>query len=205
MLARDAVITVIDFETTGVVEGFAAEPWQFGIVRLRDGRVDASSFFTGFIRIGERPFSPHAPGMWMQHLGEIRTAPPLANWWPKFQPHLRCDAMAAHSIGTEKKILRSLAPLHDHGLWIDTLKLARLAFPDWKSHTLEDVIAKLDLLPRIAKLCPGRASHDALFDAVAAAVLLEHLLAFPAWRDATVDALAAVRPKAYHAQQRTRR
>jgi DNA polymerase III epsilon subunit-like protein len=198
MLARDADITILDFETTGVVESFPAEPWQFGMVSLRNGVVDASSQFTGFIRVGERPFSPHAPGTWMQHLDEISSAPRLAMLWPQFQPRLRCDAIAAHSIGTEKKILRMIAPLHEHGPWIDTLKLARLAFPDWPSHTLEDVVARIGLHARVAAICPDRAAHDALFDAVAAAVLLEYFLKLEGWGDATVDALASASPRAYH-------
>lgn len=202
MLAREAHITVIDFETTGVVEGFAAEPWQFGVVTLRGGVVDAASQFTGFMRVGERPFSPHAPGTWLANLDAIAAAPTPAQLWPKLQPRLACDALAAHSIGTEKKILHAMAPLHKTPSWIDTLKLVRLAFPEWPSHTLEDVTTKLGLLPRITLLCPGREAHDALFDAVAAAVLLEHFLSLDGWRDASVEALASANPRAFHARRR---
>ncbi len=202
MLAREATLSVFDFETTGVVEDFAAEPWQFGIVEMRGGIIVAESQSAGFMRVGERPFSPHAPGTWMQHLDEIAAAPSRVDWWPHFEQRLHCDAIVAHSVGTEKKILRHIAPLHRHGPWIDTLKLSRLAFPDWKSHALEDAIPKLGLLASVREICPGRAPHDALFDAVAAAVLLEHLLTLDGWHDATVEALAAARPRAYHAQRR---
>lgn len=202
MFAREATITVIDFETTGVVEGFAAEPWQYGIVTLRGGQVDAASQFTGFLRVGERPFSPHAPGTWLANLDAIAASPTPAQLWPKLQPHLACDALAAHSVGTEKKILRAMAPLHEMPPWVDTLKLARLAFPNWPSHTLEDVTTKLGLLPRITSLCPGRGAHDALFDAVAAAVLLENFLSLDGWRDVTVEALASANPRAFHQRSR---
>jgi len=202
MRAREADITVIDFETTGVVAGFASEPWQFGLVRLRRGVVDPASQYSGFMRVGERPFSPHAPGAWLQHLDAIAAAPDPASLWPGLRPHLQGDALAAHSIGTERTILKQIAPLHRHGPWIDTLKLARLAFPGWTSHTLEDITTRLGLHPRVAGFCPGRAPHDALFDAVAAAVLLEYFLALEGWGDATIDALVSVRPKTYHAQRR---
>jgi DNA polymerase III subunit epsilon len=198
MFARDAILTVIDFETTGVVEGFAAEPWQFGLVQLRGGVVDADSQFTGFMRVGERPFSPHAPGTWLGHLDEIRAAPSPSECWPDLQKRMTGDALAAHSVGTEKKILRAIAPLHSMPTWVDTLKLARLAFPEWPSHTLEDVTTKLGLLTRITVLCPNREAHDALFDAVAAAVLLEHFLSLDGWRDATIEALASAKPRAFH-------
>lgn len=193
MRACETDITVIDFETTGAVGGFPSEPWQFGLVVLRRGAVDPASQFTGFVRVGERPFSPHAPGAWMRHLADMAAAPPLAGWWPQLRPRLLGAAIVAHSVGTEKKILRQLAPLHAQGPWIDTLKLARLAFPDWPSHRLEDVTARLGVQARIDALCPDRAPHDALYDAVAAAVLLEHLLTLEGWRDATVEALAAAR------------
>lgn len=201
MRAREATITILDFETTGVVEGFPAEPWQYGLVQLRRGGVDPASQLTGYIRVSGRPFSPHAPGTWLQHLDEIASAPTLANCWPRLRPHLGGDALAAHSVGTEKKILRHLSPLHRHGPWIDTLKLVRLAFPDWPSHTLEDVVAGLGLHTRVASLCPGRAAHDALFDAVAAAVVLERLLTLEGWGEATVDALASAHPRAFHARR----
>lgn len=205
MLARDAVITIIDFETTGTVAGFVSEPWQFGLVNLRSGVVDAATQLTGFIRIGERPFSPHAPATWMQHFDAIHSAPPLAQLWPVLHPRLNADAICGHAVGTEKKILRTIAPLHRQGLWIDTLKLVRLAFPDWPSHTLEDVAERLDLKRRVNTMCPGRGAHDALFDAVATAALLEHLIKLDGWQDATIESLAAARPKAYHAQLQRRR
>lgn len=199
MLARESIVTVIDFETTGVVGGHAAEPWQFGLVQLRGGVVDPATQLDGFVRVGERPFSPHAPGTWMQHLEAIGAAPALSDWWPALRGRLEAgSAVAGHSIGTERKILRQLAPLHAIGPWIDTLKLVRLAFPDWTTHTLGDAVAALRLTPRIAAFCPGRAVHDALYDAVATAVLLEHLLQMEGWREASIEALVAVRPAAYH-------
>ena len=148
MLARESVITVVDFETTGVVAGYPAEPWQFGLVQLRAGRVDAASQFDGFIRVGKRPFSPYAPGAWMLRLDEIASAPALSAWWPPLRDRLSASAaVVGHNVGTEKKIFRELAPLHPVGPWIDTLKLVRLAFPAWPSHTLGDAVAALGLLP----------------------------------------------------------
>ena len=55
---------------------------------------------------------------------------------------------------------------------------------------LDEVTAALGLNARIASCCPGRGAHDALFDAIACAVLLEHFLALPGWEHVTVDALA---------------
>ena len=54
---------------------------------------------------------------------------------------------------------------------------------------LEDVVAALKLQPRLDALIAGRAPHDALYDAVACALLLEHFLALPGWEQVTVRAL----------------
>ena len=35
MMARDAILTVLDFESTGAVRGYADEPWQVGLVELK--------------------------------------------------------------------------------------------------------------------------------------------------------------------------
>jgi DNA polymerase III epsilon subunit-like protein len=81
------------------------------------------------------------------------------------------------------------APLHRFGPWIDTLRLVRKAWPHLASAALEDVVMGLGLRPRVEALCPGLAAHDALFDAVACGLLLEHFLALPGWQDVTVRAL----------------
>ena len=88
-------------------------------------------------------------------------------------------------------MLRSAAPLHPCGPWIDTLKLSRAAWPDAPSHALEDLVPALGLAPAVAALCPGRGPHDALYDAWACAVLLVHLLSSPGWGNRSAEELAA--------------
>ena len=39
MKAREAILTVLDFESTGAVRGWPDEPWQAGLVELSGGRV----------------------------------------------------------------------------------------------------------------------------------------------------------------------
>ena len=85
-----------------------------------------------------------------------------------------------------------MAPMHRFGPWIDTLKIARKAWPECPSYALEDLIEILGLRQRIETLCPGRGAHDALYDAVASAVLLEHLIEQPEWNGATVGELASI-------------
>ena len=85
-----------------------------------------------------------------------------------------------------------MAPMHRFGPWIDTLRIARKAWPSSPSYALEELTAWLGVRPRTDALCPGRAPHDALYDAVAAAVLLSHLLEQPEWKRITVAELMSI-------------
>ena len=205
MLAREALITVIDFETTGVVGSWPNEPWQMGLVLLRKGCVAPETAFDCLLRVGDRPFNPHAPGKHFQRRDEIAQAPLLRELWPELRDWLIGRPLAAHNIGTEKKIIRQAAPLHKPGPWIDTLKVARVAFPELASHTLEDTLAELRLMKRARALCPGLDAHDALFDAFGSAVLLEYFLQMPGWEEVTVEDLVHAHPEAFHRQVAGRR
>jgi DNA polymerase III epsilon subunit-like protein len=57
---------------------------------------------------------------------------------------------------------------------------------------LDEAVEALGLAARVRALCPGREAHDALYDAFACAVLLEHFLGLPGWERVTVEALAGV-------------
>jgi len=182
MLIRETTLTVLDFETTGSVPGFDTEPWQVGAIRLVNGRVDPSQTFESLIRVDiNRPFNAYAPGKHHKLREEIAVAPEVSKVWKKLEGWVTDRPLAAHNVATEKKFLRQMAPMHRFGPWVDTLALARQAWPKAPSHKLEDLTAGLKLEARVRELCPQGEAHDALYDAVACAVLLEHLLAQPGW------------------------
>lgn len=207
MIAREADIVAIDFETTGVVDDWPSEPWQIGMVRMRGGAVDSSQQFMSLLRVGDRPFNPNAPGNHHKLRAEIAAAPTTGDLWPELQSWWLGAPLAAHNISVEKNLIQAAAPLHGSGPWIDTLKLARVAYPALKSHTLEDLLVGLKLIGRTRELSPGREPHDALFDAIGCAVLLEHLLGLEGWGGVTVEQLTKVQPDAYYKRvsDRTRR
>ena len=190
MRAREAILTVLDFESTGAVAGHADEPWQVGMVEVKDGRA-TGHYHESYLRVAAaRPFNPYAPGRHAELRGVLAAAPAPADLWPVWRPWLEGRPLAAHNIGTEKKFLQRVAPLHEFGPWIDTLKLARRVRPDLEGHALADVCAALGVVERARELCPGREWHDALFDAFASALVLEHCLALPGWEDVGVEALS---------------
>jgi DNA polymerase III epsilon subunit-like protein len=194
LLACEAVFTVVDFETTGAVSGWPVEPWQVGMVAVRSGSVVAGERFEALLRVSpERPFNPRAPGRHAQLRPELAQALTLAERWPEIAAWTVSRPLVAHNIGTERAVLARAAPLHRFGPWIDTLRLVRKAWPRLASAALADVVVGLGLGERVSALCPGRGAHDALYDAVACGLLLEHLLAQPGWEQVTVRALVELR------------
>ena len=190
--ARNACFAAVDFETTGSVAGFAVEPWQIGVVRLRGGRVSAGESYESLVRVGDRPFNPRAPGRHAQIRDVLAAAPTAAELWPEWSRWLTGAPLVAHNAGTERTVLARLAPLHRLGPWIDTLALVRRAYPALASKALDEVTGALELSARVQALCPGRGPHDALYDAFACAAVLEHLLQLPGWERVTVEALAGL-------------
>jgi len=197
VIAIEADITVIDFETTGVVDGLPSEPWQIGMARMVGGKIDPTRRFESLLRVGDRPFNPKAPGNHHRLRDEIAAAPAMGELWGDLEPWWFGCALAAHNISVEKNIVCAAAPMHRPGPWIDTLKLARVAYPRLESHALGDLLERLDLMERTRSLCPDREPHDALFDAVGCAVLLERLLSLDGWGGVTVEQLESVQPEVY--------
>ena len=187
MLIRETTLTVLDFETTGSVPRFDTEPWQVAAVVLKNGHVDPQQTFESLVRVDiNRPFNAYAPGKHHKLREEIAAAPEVFKVWKKLEGWVTGRPLAAHNVATEKKFLRQIAPMHRFGPWIDTLALARQAWPEAPSHKLEDLIAGLKLEARVRELCPHGEAHDALYDAVACAVLLEHLLTLPGWEQLAI-------------------
>ncbi|MCF7817424.1 MAG: 3'-5' exonuclease [Kiritimatiellales bacterium] len=189
----DVEVTVLDYESTGSLAGYANEPWQIGMVSLKAGKVDSATMFESFLRVdANRPFNPHAPGRHAVLRDAIAAAPTVQDLWPRIQPRLFDCPLCAHNVATEKKFTRAAAPMHRFGPWIDTLKIARKVWPAGPSYALDDLVALLGLKSKVDALCPGRVAHDALYDAVASAMLLEHLLEQPGWGNVTVGELASM-------------
>ncbi len=192
--ATAARVAFLDFEGTGTVSGYPDEPWQVAFVLVENGQVRLDSAFTSYLRIGDRPFSSHAPGRHAELRDTLRAAPLLRDLWPSLAHWFTHDALGAHNTATEKRYLRQSFPLVRRPLWMDTLKLARSAFPDAGSHSLTELLHTLDLYETVAEAAPGRAPHDALFDALGSAFIFTKLLTLSGWRDLTLEAMSTVKP-----------
>lgn len=194
MQAKASIITIVDFETTGSVPGWPDQPWQIGMVTLNRGQLDMEKAFESLLRVPDRPFNPAAPGNFRLLKKRLASAPELADLWPRIKALIIGRPLAAHNIGTEKKFIRKLAPLHSPGPWIDTLKLARIVWPGLPSHNLGFLLEHLHLKDKTDALCPGRTEHDAFYDAVGCALLLQHLLDQPGWDKLEIHQLSKASP-----------
>ena len=193
LLASQSTIIAIDFEGTGVVKGYPDEPWQIGMAKMQNGKLIPGDTLESLIRVGERPFNHYAPGRHAELRSEIANAPTMHQIWPNLRSWLEGNLLAAHNAATENRYLSQAFPLHPPGKWIDTLKLSRIAFPTIKSHKLEDLLDRLQLTERLITLLPGRTAHDALYDAIGCALLLEKILTLPGWENVTTSALLRAR------------
>ena len=198
-LIRHCQFTAIDFESAGAVRGKTDSPVQVGLASwsVEIGHVGAfvSYLFT------DSPVHWSARkvhGIGPEHLAG---APTLLSLWPELKKRLASGAVVAHGKGTEKRFLRTF-PGHGFGPWIDTLLLARAAWPDLTDHSLGALCGCHGLTDAVRALVPGKSWHDALFDAVASLVLLAYLIDVLALADHPVATLQHPDTSAWHRTKR---
>jgi DNA polymerase-3 subunit epsilon len=186
ILWSEIPLHVIDFEggpRTGVVE--------HGVVTLLGGEVRSTS--TGL----HAPLAP-VPAVDTQCHGlsdrDLRSESPFSGEWSRWSELRRTGLFAAHNASVESGLLRAtwarppaspafVAPeaVAEWGPWIDTCRLARLWMPSLGDYRLSALIAVLRLGDRLESLsavhCPParRRHHCALYDALAAALVLRAL------------------------------
>ena len=105
----------------------------------------------------------------------LEGAPGYISLWPMINTRLGGKVIVGHNLGTEKRFLGAF-PGHGFGPWVDTLILARECYPGLSDYSLEAVCEVLDITPQVTDIVPGKKWHDALYDAVARAILLRHVV-----------------------------
>lgn len=155
---RDLTIRVIDFEGTR-----ASGIREYGVVELKNFEIVGS--VTEFV---DETTKTHV----LDFFTEIREN----------------SVFAAHEARVEDSLLRNLSPVakfngkfDDWGPWLDTKKLYMQFFKNVESYELSYLITTFGLLNELKilaeKYCPEnrRKFHSALYDAIAAALLLKNL------------------------------
>ncbi len=186
----NSTLCVIDFETTGVVHGYQNEPWQIGLVHIKQGRIDPTSMWEQYIYIDEnRPFNSYAPGRYSKIRNILKNSPNKHEVFNQLKDKIPKDGFVAHNCSTEKRMLKHLAPLHSFEPWIDTLNISKEAWPHLSGFSLEELVIQLKLESRIDIFLKSKTFHDALYDAVATASIIEKLIT-DGWGSFSISELA---------------
>lgn len=199
ILIRNCRFTAIDFESAGATRGKTDQPVQVGLACWSPATGHHDSFVS-YLHT-DQPIlwaAQKVHGIGPEHLAG---APALLSLWPEFKNRLGGAMVVAHGKGTEKRFLRAF-PGHGFGPWLDTLLLARAAWPELPDHSLGTVCEGHGLSESIRVLVPGKSWHDALFDAVASLVLLAYLIESHALADHPVAALLQPDTSRWHQSRR---
>jgi len=173
VLIGECRFTAIDFESAGAAPGRTDVPVQLGMA----GWSPAAGHGENFVSY----LAADVPITWSARKvhgildADLEGAPGLLSLWPELKKRMAGAVVVAHGKGTEKRFLRAF-PGHGFGPWVDTLLLARAAWPQLPGHSLSELCEARGLAGRIAAMVPGKRWHDALYDSVASLVLLEDLV-----------------------------
>lgn len=180
-------IHVADFEgsaRTGVVE--------FGVATLLGGEVVSAATRLHASRAPVPAIDTQCHGLGAK---DLKGLPPFESEWDHWVSLRRTGLLAAHNASVESGLLRatwsrpSAVPafvgeevaVAEWGPWIDTCRLARAWAPSLGDYRLASLVSALRLGPRLDALaavhCPPRRRryHCALYDALAAALVLRAL------------------------------
>jgi len=191
--------TAIDFESAGAARGMTDSPVQVGLATwsLAGGHCDS---FVSYLHT-DQPIHWSAKKVHGIGTADLADAPPLLALWPELKRRLAGAAVVAHGKGTEKRFLRAF-PGHGFGPWVDTLLVARAAWPELPDHSLGALCEARGLSATVRNLVAGRNWHDALFDAVASLVLLAHVIEVCELHDHPAEALAEPDTSPWHRTKR---
>lgn len=196
---RQCRFTAIDFESAGAARGMTDSPVQVGLASwsVETGHADrfVSYLFT------DQPIQWSARKIHGIGPEDLADAPRLLSLWPDLKSRLSGAVVVAHGKGTEKRFLRAF-PGHGFGPWVDTLLLARAAWPELADHSLGALCETHDLTATIREWVPERSWHDALFDSVASLVLLGHLIDSHGLAENPVTTLLHPDTSAWHKNRR---
>lgn len=169
-----APLSVLDLEGTGAQDRDREAILEVAVVPLAGGSPDMGSAYETLVNPG-RPV-PSRPWISPGLTDEVLAGAPLPEEvGAELHARVECRYLVGHNVAVDWRLLHRRYPeLRPAGL-IDTLRLARAArFEGSKS--LGTVLDRFELRPRVNELVPDGRPHRALWDTVAAALLLPVLV-----------------------------
>jgi DNA polymerase-3 subunit epsilon len=182
-----APLVALDLEGSGAQDRDNEAILEIAAVPLSGGQPDVAAAYTTLINPG-RPI-PRRP--WISPgltTAVLAAAPAPADVEPGLARRINGHVLVGHNIGVDWRLLHRRHPAIAPAALIDTLRLARHCQLGTKN-SLTALVAQLGLTSQIERLAAGSQPHRALWDTVAAAVLLPALItrAWPA--GTTLDGL----------------
>lgn len=169
---RSADLVALDLEGTGPQDPGGEAILEIALVPMTQGHPDADAAFTTLLNPGRhiqrRPWI--SPGITNEQLGK---APSAEQARPEIVARLNGKIIVGHNIGVDWRLLHHHIPETVPVGLIDTLRLARHLNPDRKKgHSLTAWVARLGLTETVTQTATGSQPHRALWDTIAAALLL---------------------------------
>jgi DNA polymerase-3 subunit epsilon/exodeoxyribonuclease X len=180
----------LDLEGSGAQDHEDEAILEIAVVPLAAGRPETAAAYTTLINPGRRiPRRPWiSPGLTNAALA---SAPAPAEVEPELARRINGRILVGHNIGVDWRLMHRRHPAITPAALIDTLRLARHLKLGAKN-SLSALTAQFSLTAEIERLADGSQPHRALWDTIAAALLLSALIA-RAWpTGATLTDLLAV-------------
>lgn len=185
-----APLVALDLEGSGAQDHENEAILEIAIVPVTGGQPDIAAAYSTLINPG-RPI-PRRP--WISPgltTAVLAAAPAPADAGPELASRLDGHILVGHNIGVDWRLLHRRYPAITPAGLIDTLRLAR-HLKLGRKNGLAALADQLGLTPQVERLAVGSQPHRALWDTIAAALLLP-ALATLAWPDgATLTDLIGV-------------
>lgn len=171
----EAPLCALDLEGTGAQDKEHEAILEVAVVPIVDGSPDLSSAYESLVNPGRpvprRPWI--SPGLTD---GALSVAPSPAQVGPELEARVNGQYMVGHNVSVDWKLVHLRHPSVRPAGLIDTLRLARhLQIPAPRG--LGALLDRFELREQVDKSVPSGRPHRALWDTVAAAVLLARLIA----------------------------
>lgn len=173
-----ASLVALDLEGSGAQDHEDEAILEIAVVPLAAGQPDTAAAYTTLINPGRRiPRRPWiSPGLTNTALAD---APAPAEVEPELARRINGHILVGHNIGVDWRLLHRRHPAITPAALIDTLRLARHLKLGTKN-SLSALTTQFGLTAEIERLADSSQPHRALWDTIAAALLLPALIA-KAW------------------------
>jgi DNA polymerase-3 subunit epsilon len=169
-----ADLVALDLEGSGAQDRDREAILEIAVVSLAAGRPLLPDAYTTLVNPG-RPIVMHpwiSPGLTNQAL---RAAPPISDVEPELARRMTGRILVGHNVGVDWRLLHCRCPSIAPAGLVDTLRLAR-TLEQTAARSLTHLVERFNLADQVNVAAPGSTPHRALWDTVAVALLLEHLV-----------------------------